>query len=73
MKLSDFLDAGNMVLNSPFDKKLKPLGEMSLAAQRRHGYIDEDEYWTERGFNRATSSDITKLDASSRQLRRLGK
>jgi len=64
MGLKKFLDAGQMVMGSPYDKKLKPLGEMSLSAKRRLGYVDENDCLTDRGFDRATSADDARMRAT---------
>ncbi len=64
MGLKEFLDAGQMVMGSPFDNKVKPLGSMSEVAQRRLGYADKDGLWTDRGYDRATSTDYKRLEQS---------
>ena len=64
MNLKKFLDAGQMVMGSAFDKRLKPLGSISEAAQKRLGYTDSNGNWTDRGFDRATSADYQKLEQS---------
>lgn len=64
MSLKKFLDAGRMVMGSSFDAKVKPLGSMSEATQRRLGYADAAGNWTNRGFDRATSKDYSGLEKS---------
>lgn len=73
MNLKKFLDAGRMVMGSPYDKKLKPLGSMSGAAQKRQGYADENGNWTDRGFDRATSVDYQGLEKSRKSRMNSGK
>ncbi|WP_038485444.1 hypothetical protein [Collimonas arenae] len=68
MSLKKFLDAGLMVMGSPYDTKLKPLGSMSGAAQKRQGYADSNGNWTDRGFDRATSTDYQGLEKSRKAV-----
>lgn len=65
MSLKKFLDAGRMVMGSSFDAKVKPLGSMSEATQRRLGYADKNGNWTDRGHDRATTQDQLGLEKSS--------
>lgn len=71
MGLKNLLDAGRMVVGSRFDGKVKPLGEMSNGAQQRHGYADKAGCWTDRGYDRATSTDYTNLEKSRRSRQQL--
>lgn len=71
MGLKDLLDSGRMVVGSEYDNKVKPLGEMSEAAQKRNGYADANGSWTDRGYDRATSQDYDNLE-KSRQARNKG-
>ena len=64
MSLKKHLDAGKMVIGSPFDNKVKPLGSMSITSQKQQGYMDQNENWTDRGYDRATSQDYKKLEAA---------
>lgn len=72
MKLKDLLDAGLSVIGTKFDKK-PGMAEMSQAAQKRHGYLGADEFWTERGWNRATTSDHNKIDKSTKARAKSGR
>lgn len=56
MKLSDLLNRDRSVVGTSFDR-LKPLSDMRESAAKRLRYMDRDGYWTERGYNRATSLD----------------
>ncbi|PWF44006.1 hypothetical protein [Massilia glaciei] len=73
MSLKKLLDAGQWVPGTKFDAKIKPLGEMSEAAQRRLGYTDADGYWTERGVNRATTRDNDLMRKSTIARAKSGK
>lgn len=73
MSLKKQLDAGIPVVGSKFDGKIKPLGAISDAAQKRHGYADVKGYWTDRGYNRATSADFANLEKSRVARQRSGK
>jgi hypothetical protein len=64
MSLKKFLDAGRMVMGSPFDKTVKPLGDMSTATQQRLKYADQNGNWTDRGHDRATTKDYQMLERS---------
>jgi len=64
MGIKQWLDSGRVVVGSEFDGKVKPLGEMSQAAQQRNGYADRNGYWTDRGYDRATSNDYENLEKS---------
>ena len=55
--LSGLLDSGGMVVGSRFDGRVSNLADMSPAAAKRHGYMDASGYWTDRGYDRATSAD----------------
>lgn len=56
MKLCNLLDRDLSVVGTTFDT-LKPLSDMHESAAKRLGYMNRDGYWTERGYNRATSAD----------------
>jgi hypothetical protein len=64
VSLKKHLDAGKLVIGSAFDGKVKPLGSISLAVQKRLGYMDKNEYLTDRGFDRLTTKDDNKLNAA---------
>lgn len=64
MGLKKFLDAGRMVMGSSLDAKLKPLSSMDVTSQQRQGYADKNGNWTDRGFDRATSTDYQGLERS---------
>ncbi|PZR49626.1 hypothetical protein [Paraburkholderia fungorum] len=55
--LTHLLDSGEMVAGSRFDGAVMNLVGMDPAAAKRHGYMDADGYWTDRGYDRATSAD----------------
>jgi hypothetical protein len=65
LKLKALLDAGLSVIGTKYDKK-PGMADMSQAAQKRHGYVGADEFWTERGWNRATTADHDKMARSTR-------
>lgn len=73
MGLKDLLNAGQMVMGSKFDGKVKPLGEMSVATQQREGYADQNGCWTDRGFDRATTKDYQGLEKSRIARSKAGK
>ena len=65
MGLLDFLFGGGDVVGSDYDGKVGNLTDMDGASAKRHGYADEDGYWTDRGYQRATSEDYDRLPGSS--------
>lgn len=72
MGLKKFLNAGNSVIGSKYDGNVKPLSEMSEAAQKRNGYTDANGYFTELGYDRMTSVDDKKLRAGWKARLRSG-
>ncbi|MDQ9168809.1 hypothetical protein Q8A64_00125 [Oxalobacteraceae bacterium R-40] len=66
MGLKKLLDAGMMVIGSPYDGKVKSMGEMSERSQKTQGYTDSNGFWTDRGHDRATSKDYANLEKSRR-------
>lgn len=65
MSLKKLLDAGLSVIGTRYDKG-PGMSEMSIGAQRRHGYLGNDDFWTDRGWNRANSKDQDMLEKSTR-------
>jgi hypothetical protein len=65
MTLKQLLDAGMSVIGTKFDKG-PGLGGMSEAAQKRHGYLDSNGYWTDRGWNRANTKDVNAVHQGTR-------
>lgn len=59
--LTQLLDGGGMVAGSRFDGAVMDLVGMDPAAAKRHGYMDADGYWTDRGYDRATSADWNRF------------
>ena len=70
MRLRDLFKVGRPVVGSSLDRKLKPLVEISEAAQKRLGYADSQGYWTDKGYDRATTRDYERLDAATRMRRK---
>jgi len=68
--LKKFLAAGLSVPGSKYDGKVKNMKDMSEAAQKRHGYLGPDGFWTTLGQNRATTVDLKELDKSLRAMRK---
>ncbi|PWK51880.1 hypothetical protein [Pleionea mediterranea] len=58
MSLKSFLDLGGEVFDSIFDGKITNLLDLTERGQKQQGYTDESGYWTERGYQRATSDDL---------------
>lgn len=73
MSLKRFLDAGMLVAGSVFDSRVKPLGSISVASQKRLGYADKNGNWTDRGFDRATTKDYAALEKSRKSRIKSGK
>ncbi|MCA8137819.1 hypothetical protein [Burkholderia cepacia] len=63
--LTQHLDAGLPVVGSRFDGKITDLAKMSRNHAIRYGYASSDGYWTDRGYDRATSHDYDSLAAAS--------
>lgn len=72
MTLKQLLDAGMSVIGTKFDKG-PGLGGMSEAAQKRHGYLDSNGYWTDRGWNRANTKDVNDVHRGALEQARAGK
>lgn len=66
MGLKEFLAAGLSVPGSKFDGKVKNMKDMTESAQKRHGYLGTDGFWTDKGWNRATTAD---MDAMQKGIR----
>ena len=65
MSLKKLLDAGLSVIGTKYDRG-PGMAEMSIAAQKRHRYLGKDEFWTERGWNRANTKDHDKMEQATR-------
>lgn len=52
-----FLNAGIPIADSPINNKVKSVGDMSFASQRRHGYATPEGDYTDRGEMRFTKRD----------------
>lgn len=61
MGLKDFLAAGLSVVGSKYDGKVRNMKDMSESAQKRHGYLGSDGFWTDKGWDRATSVDMDAM------------
>lgn len=70
MSLRKKLDEGQMVVGSLFDGKIRNLSDMDEGHARRYGYMDEGGFWTDRGYDRATSTDYDRLDRAREAFQR---
>ena len=61
MGLKEFLAAGLSVPGSKFDGKVRNMKDMAESAQKRHGYLGADGFWTDMGWNRATTADMDAM------------
>lgn len=66
MGLNKFLKEGQSVVGSKFDGKVRNMKDMTESAQKRHGYLGSDGFWTDKGWNRATSADMEAMARASR-------
>lgn len=66
MGLKDILNAGMSIVGTKYDGKVKPLGQMTETAQKRQGYLGADGFWTDRAWDRATSTDLKQMVDSCR-------
>jgi hypothetical protein len=63
MGLRDFLKNGGEVVGSQYDGKVENLLDMSIESATKQGYSDKDGYWTDLGYQRATTKDYEDLGA----------
>ncbi len=68
MGLKDYLKEGGEVLGSPFDGKVKNRSDFDSTTAKRLGYMDADEFWTDKGYRRATTEDYARLREGNEAL-----
>lgn len=66
MGLKKFLAEGLSVVGSKFDGKIRNMKDMTESSQKRHGYLGSDGFWTDKGWNRATSADLDAMAKANR-------
>lgn len=70
MGLKEFLKEGKEVLGSEYDGKVKNLSDFDNTTAKRLGYMDEEDFWTEKGYQRATSVDYDRLQEGNEALQK---